>query len=161
MSLLSFWALNVSVTLLSKQGQKPLGVHQKFLNLCSEDERRSYGFGTTWGWVINDSILILGWIIHLIVAFHNIWLVFEDSMFPSLPVILHNSMQLIDVFVIYGVFICYIYIYIFHSKVWGWLLAYAHQDCIYLTKVQLKVIFMYFKMYFIHVMLHMILQKSL
>ncbi len=27
-----------------------------FLNLCSEDERRSYGFGTTSGWVINDRI---------------------------------------------------------------------------------------------------------
>ncbi len=71
-------------------------------------------------------------------AFHNIWLVFEDSMFPSLPVILHNSMQLIDVFVIYGVFICYIYILLFHSKVWGWLLAYAHQDCIYLIKSTVK-----------------------
>ncbi len=29
--------------------------------LLSEDERRSYGFGTTWGWVINDNIFILGW----------------------------------------------------------------------------------------------------
>ncbi len=33
----------------------------KNLNLCSEDERRSYGFGMTWGWVINDIIFILGW----------------------------------------------------------------------------------------------------
>ncbi len=41
MSLLHFWALNVSVVLLSKQGQKALGFHQKYLNLCSEDE--SYG----------------------------------------------------------------------------------------------------------------------
>ncbi len=51
MSLLCFWALNVSVALLSMQGQKALGFHQKYLNLCSEDEQRSYGFGTTWGWV--------------------------------------------------------------------------------------------------------------
>ncbi len=29
------------------------------LNLCSEDERRSYEFGTTWGCVINDRIF--GW----------------------------------------------------------------------------------------------------
>ncbi len=33
--------------------------------LCSEDERRSYGFGMTWGWVINDRIFIFGWIIPL------------------------------------------------------------------------------------------------
>ncbi len=34
---------------------------KKYLNLCSEDEQRSYGFGTTWGWVINDIILIFVW----------------------------------------------------------------------------------------------------
>jgi len=28
-----------------------LRFHQKYLNLCFEDERKSYGFGTTWGWV--------------------------------------------------------------------------------------------------------------
>ncbi len=38
MSLLSFWALNMSVTLLSVQGQKALGFHQKYLNLCSGDD---------------------------------------------------------------------------------------------------------------------------
>ncbi len=30
-----------------------VGLHQKYLNLCSEDEQRSYEFGTAWGWVIN------------------------------------------------------------------------------------------------------------
>ncbi len=34
-----------------------------YLNLCSEDEQRSYGFGTTWGWVINDRNFIFGWIV--------------------------------------------------------------------------------------------------
>ncbi len=29
---------NVVVALLSKQGQKALGFHQKYVNLCSEDE---------------------------------------------------------------------------------------------------------------------------
>ncbi len=43
------------------EGQIALGFHQKHFNLCSEDERRSYGFGTTWGWVINARIFILGW----------------------------------------------------------------------------------------------------
>ncbi len=52
MSLLPFWALNMVVPLLSMQGQKALGFHQKYLNLCSEDEQRSYRFGTTGGWVI-------------------------------------------------------------------------------------------------------------
>ncbi len=38
---------NISVVLLSMEGQKALRFHQKYLNLCSEDERRSYGFVTT------------------------------------------------------------------------------------------------------------------
>ncbi len=48
MSLIPFPALNVVVTLLSMQDQK-VKFHQKYLNLCSEDERRSYGFATTRG----------------------------------------------------------------------------------------------------------------
>ncbi len=65
MSLLPFWDLYVVVVLLSMQGQKALRFHQKHLNLCSKDEWGSYGFGTTWGWVINDSIFIFGWTIPL------------------------------------------------------------------------------------------------
>uniref|UniRef100_A0A671L6X8 FUZ/MON1/HPS1 second Longin domain-containing protein n=1 Tax=Sinocyclocheilus anshuiensis TaxID=1608454 RepID=A0A671L6X8_9TELE len=38
---------NISFALLSMQGQTALRFHQKYLNLCSEDERRSYGFETT------------------------------------------------------------------------------------------------------------------
>ncbi len=38
MSLLPFWALNSVVALLSIEGQKALGFHQTYLNLCSEDE---------------------------------------------------------------------------------------------------------------------------
>ncbi len=53
-SFLPFWALNVSVVLLSMEEQKALGFHQKYLNLCTEDERRFYRFGMIWGWVIND-----------------------------------------------------------------------------------------------------------
>ncbi len=60
MSLLRFWFLNMVVSLLSMQGQKALGFHQRYLNLCSQDERRSYEFGTTWGWVINDRIFKTG-----------------------------------------------------------------------------------------------------
>ncbi len=41
--LTTFWALNVVVPLLSMQGQKALEFHQKYLNLCFEDERRSMG----------------------------------------------------------------------------------------------------------------------
>ncbi len=40
MSLLPFWALNVSVALLYMQGQKSLRFNQKYLNLCSGDEQR-------------------------------------------------------------------------------------------------------------------------
>ncbi len=45
------------------QIQKALGFHQKYLSLCSENEQRYYGSGTTWGWVINDRIFIFGWTI--------------------------------------------------------------------------------------------------
>ncbi len=38
---------NITVALLSMEDQRALRMHQKYLNLCSEDERRSYGFGTT------------------------------------------------------------------------------------------------------------------
>ncbi len=36
----------------------------KYLPLCSAEQRHSYRFGTTWGWV-NDRILIFGWTIPL------------------------------------------------------------------------------------------------
>ncbi len=36
------WMLNMSVALLSMQGQKAVEFHQKYLNLCSEDEQRSW-----------------------------------------------------------------------------------------------------------------------
>ncbi len=51
------------------EGQKALRFHQKYLNLCSEDERMSYGFWTTWGWVINYRIFIFGWTIPLSCVF--------------------------------------------------------------------------------------------
>ncbi len=65
MSLLPFGGLNVSVVLLSLQGQKAIVFLQKYLNLCSKDEQRSYRFGTTWRWVIDDRILVFGWTIPL------------------------------------------------------------------------------------------------
>ncbi len=37
------------LALLSIQGQKDLGLPQTYFNLCSEDKRRSYGFGMTRG----------------------------------------------------------------------------------------------------------------
>ncbi len=53
----------LAVLLLSMQDQKALRFRQKYLNLSSENEQRSYSFGTTWGWVINDRIFIFGWTI--------------------------------------------------------------------------------------------------
>ncbi len=44
---LPFWALIMVVPLLSMQGHKAVGYHQKYLDLSSEEERRSDGFGTT------------------------------------------------------------------------------------------------------------------
>ncbi len=53
---------NISVALLSMEGLRALRFHQKYLNLliCSEDDRRSYGFRTTSGCVINYRIFIFG-----------------------------------------------------------------------------------------------------
>ncbi len=40
-------SINIAKLETLMEGQKALGFHQKYLYLCSEDERRSYGFGTT------------------------------------------------------------------------------------------------------------------
>ncbi len=37
----------------------------KYLPLCSAEQRHSYRFGTTWGWVNDDRIFIFGWTIPL------------------------------------------------------------------------------------------------
>ncbi len=59
MSLLCFWAF------ISWGGSESSRNYQTYLHLCSEDEQMSYGFGTTWGWIINESIFIFGWTIPL------------------------------------------------------------------------------------------------
>ncbi len=51
---------HVRIFAVYMEGQRALRFHKRNLNLCSEDERWSYGFGTTWGWVINDRIFIFG-----------------------------------------------------------------------------------------------------
>ncbi len=58
--LIPFWVLNVVVALLSMQGQKALGFHQKYLHLFSEDEWGFYGFGKTWRGNIYDRIFLGG-----------------------------------------------------------------------------------------------------
>ncbi len=45
--------------------ESSLKFHQNYLNLSSKDDWRSYGLGTTWGWVINDRLFIFGWTIPL------------------------------------------------------------------------------------------------
>ncbi len=37
----------------------------EYLPLCSAEQRHSYRFGTTWGWVNDDRIYIFGWTIPL------------------------------------------------------------------------------------------------
>ncbi len=63
MSLLPFWALNLSVVLLVYGGSDSSRISSKYFVLSSEDEGRYYGFGTTWGWVIIDRIWFFGWTI--------------------------------------------------------------------------------------------------
>ncbi len=57
--------------LLSMGGSESSRNSSKIL-ICVEDERRSYGFETTWGWVINDRIFIFGWTIPLTLAL-EVW----------------------------------------------------------------------------------------
>jgi len=55
MSLITFWGWQVSIPEeaygLVWRSDPALRFHQKYLNLCSEDEWRSNRVGTTWGWV--------------------------------------------------------------------------------------------------------------
>ncbi len=54
----TFLGLERVICIAVYANQKALEFHQNYLNLCSEYER-SFLFGTTWGWVINDRIFIL------------------------------------------------------------------------------------------------------
>ncbi len=58
MSLVCFCAL---IVVAVYAGSETSRISSKYLNLSSEDERRSYGFGTTRGWIINNIIFIFGW----------------------------------------------------------------------------------------------------
>ncbi len=76
--------MNVSVALLSMQGQKALGFYQKYLNSCYEDKRRSYMFRTTWARVINDRIFIFAELFLLVVAKNIcVFMSFQMSFFFS------------------------------------------------------------------------------
>ncbi len=66
MSLLPFWALNVSVALPSMQSQKALGFHQNILIYVLKRSWRSYKFGTRRELAITDRIVIFGQTIPLI-----------------------------------------------------------------------------------------------
>ncbi len=70
--LATFWALNVSVALLSLQGQK-------------HSDRRSYGFGTTWGWVINDISFWMNYLLYTSSCPFIPFLTSLCSLFPQIP----------------------------------------------------------------------------
>ncbi len=80
MSLLPFWALNVVVALLSMEGSEAIEFHQKYLNLCSEDERWFYGF-----WIIiNDNFIF--WVNYP----------FKFNVSHSDPVLFHITNSVLD-----------------------------------------------------------------
>ncbi len=45
----------------------------KYLPLCLAEQRNSYRFGTTWGWVNDDRIFIFGWTIPLTLIKISFW----------------------------------------------------------------------------------------
>jgi len=55
MSIITFWGQQISIPQeaygLQWRSNPAFRFHQKYLNSCSEDERRSYRVGTTWGGV--------------------------------------------------------------------------------------------------------------
>ncbi len=53
--------VNISVVLLFMEGPRALRFKQKYIDVCSDDERGSCGNGTTSGWVINYIIFSFGW----------------------------------------------------------------------------------------------------
>ncbi len=57
--LTTFLCLERGSYIVYMQGQKALEFHQKYLNLCSEEEQNPYGFERTWVWVINDIFIFL------------------------------------------------------------------------------------------------------
>ncbi len=61
MYLLRFWTWEHFSCFAVYGGSDRSPISSKYHNMCSGDERRLYGFGTTWGWVINDIHFILGW----------------------------------------------------------------------------------------------------
>ncbi len=58
-----FFFPTMEVNVAPKQSGYKLSL--KYLLLCTAEQRHSYMFGTTWGWVNYDIILICGWTIHL------------------------------------------------------------------------------------------------
>ncbi len=61
MSLLRCWAWEYFSCIAVYEGSKMF--NQTYPNFCSESERRSYGFGSPWGWVID---FIFRWTIPLL-----------------------------------------------------------------------------------------------
>ncbi len=55
---------------LTYTGKNTMDVFQKYLLLCTTEEITSYRFGTTWGWVNNNRIFIIGWTIPLSLQYH-------------------------------------------------------------------------------------------
>ncbi len=58
-----FFILTMEVNGAPKQPGYKLS--SKYLPLCSAEQRNSYRFGSTWGWVNYDRIFIFGWTIPL------------------------------------------------------------------------------------------------
>ncbi len=52
----------------------------KYLPLCSAEQRNSYRFGTTWGWVNDDRIYIFGWTIPLTAVAEASWLMLSSTL---------------------------------------------------------------------------------
>ncbi len=78
MYLLRFWTWEHFSCVAVYGGFDSSRISSKSILICvTEDEWRSYGFGMTWGWVINDRILILVWTNTLTVFLPtaNVWMV--------------------------------------------------------------------------------------
>ena len=84
-----FWRMSVTSIEFFFSTMEVNGVHQlsgyrhssKYLLLCSEEERNSYRFKTTWGRVNDDRMFIFGWTVPLMTDAAQL-----QGMSPSLPI---------------------------------------------------------------------------
>ncbi len=86
------WVLTVSVALLSMQSHKTLGFHQKYINLCSEDDWMSYGLYIIYYLLYKNIKYSVGVVISLAILWGCLSLL--GVLWPLVSNIIHNIVEM-------------------------------------------------------------------